>query len=85
MTYWLFAAEADAQAAEAACTAVLPPDKLVDGAPAPAQVTLRWDDVMATIDGRFGFMACPYMTRPETAVDVSDEGFAALTPAAQSN
>lgn len=80
MTYWLFATDAEAEAAQDQCFDHVPDNTLSDGQVAPVQVNQRWADVVTTTDGRFGFIAYPKMSMPGNAVTMSDDDFAAIMP-----
>ena len=81
MTYWVFATEAAADAAQAVCAAALPHDT-VNGEPAPVQITTAWAEVLPTTDGRWGFVACQFVPLPSGGVELTDDEWAALRPAA---
>lgn len=80
MTYWVFTTLDAANAAQVSCTDALPDDTLRSGAVAPVQITDKWADVIATTDGRFGFVACQRVTMPSAATAMDDTDFVALLP-----
>lgn len=80
MTYWVFTSQAAADAAQQACMDALPVDT-IDGVEASVQITEAWADVLPTIDGRWGFVACPLLSQPAAAVAVTDDEWALLRPA----
>lgn len=82
MTWWRFTSLADCDAAQDAATLLLPHDRLVDGVPAPAQITTRWAVPTALGDGTLAFPAYPGMDMPAGAVEVADDDVAALMPGA---
>lgn len=79
MTYWIFTTEAAADTAQQTCMDALPADT-IDGIRAPVQITKAWADVLPTVDGRWGFVACPIVAQPAGATAVSDDEWALLQP-----